>query len=235
MHLPRLGTTYAESYGFMTHNPEGFWLLDQIDPDGKRALFVNLSDGSKHQWKYGTILPDGRITTVSVRPYVRYIRVEERLIPTKGGDVMIEGEFPDFRTTQGLRVWLDFDRSMTTYPVDFASRLETYRRKLARAHRAKERHEKNRISMSIRPTKRTITRLFEGGYSWRVEMDSRTGSGVADTKVKAEMAARAFERRPFCQAPGCENSLEGKSRRAKFCSNACRMRYHRGGLDNSTQ
>ncbi len=50
----------------------------------------------------------------------------------------------------------------------------------------------------------------------------RKGSRLGRAAVEGRMESDSFMQR--CQAPGCSNSLAGRTSRAKYCSSACRKR-----------
>ncbi len=56
----------------------------------------------------------------------------------------------------------------------------------------------------------------------------RKGSRLGRSTIEERMESDSFMRR--CQAPDCENTLIGRTARAKYCSPACRVRaaYHQG-------
>lgn len=56
----------------------------------------------------------------------------------------------------------------------------------------------------------------------------RKGSRLGKTTITERMESDFLMRR--CEAPNCENTLIGRTARAKYCSAACRVRgaYHRG-------
>lgn len=193
MNLPFIGQKYSRSGYRYVPDDQGVstlvaWDDERSTPFARRAI-IDWGNRPSSAW----LLPDGTFSTVSIEPFQNYIRTRhDRLIRHAKGDVKIVGRYPVFHATDnGQRVWLDFDKSFTTYPVDFFDRIE----KIASERRSLRKRKKK---IETLPPRRTFERDSAGRWVWKA-VDRQTGtvimSGVEETYRDAQSAALLAIRR----------------------------------------
>lgn len=151
-----------------------------IPDDNGSAVLLGMRSDHRGYMQWGGmpsivwLLPDGLWSSVSIEPFKRYKRfMRDRYVYDRKGDVLITGRFPNFIASDtGDQVWLDYNRSFTTYPVDFFDRLKV--------------KDKPKVVKQPLTVKRVI-RQDQYGWSWEVvAMNGRVmACGAEETRSEA--------------------------------------------------
>lgn len=183
--FPCAGQRYRlRGFVFYPHEKGGAMLDGIFEENGLLIGTMFYQDKSRKVW----ILPDGYPTFLKLAPCKSYSKLVDQFVPDPRGVYRITGRYPDFRTNTGQTVWLDYDRSFKTYPIDPVARGREY---LADRERMRVRRKKANQPARITYQVKTI----DNGYLWTLHQSNQVISrGTAPTRSKAERDAVAAKR-----------------------------------------
>lgn len=182
MNIPFIGQKFRQLGNLFVPDPKGRSTLVYFDG------FSGIIHGRKVD-----MLSDGSFSAILMKPFRRYFRKPGgHYVYSMNGPIIIRGRFPHFTTNEGITVYIDYDRSFWTEPVNLVERFaEQYRIERSTIEEARKKVkplDARRITIKVEP--------ILNGYQWRVLVNGGLNrSGTADNHTKAIRDAECWKHR----------------------------------------
>lgn len=177
--LPYVGQRFRSLHNILFPSDKGQWRIISL-AGGRAIMFSERLDD-----KPAYVLPDGRLSFMSIKPRAKYTERHGRLIPDNQGRITVTGRYPDFKDNYGRQVWLTAGRDMVFMKCDYVEdHLNAARRRNITFHSNQSSSADVRVLIFAR---------LSGQYDWAVyEGGKKRKSGTANFSAnRAERAAMA--------------------------------------------
>lgn len=184
MNVPFIGQNFSNSNGIFEANIKGAYTLVQFWISERRGI---MADGNDKMFSV-CLFPDGSFTNASLVPRLSYFLLVDRYVYHPKGRIKIIGRYPDYETSEGIKVWMDHDGSFITAPVDLKPRLIARRKCVAALGKAFR--DVTAPSKAVAGLRQAIT---DEGTQWRWTVflyGEARATGLSDNRKTAEQLAR---------------------------------------------
>lgn len=175
--LPFVGQTFKLSGIRFEPDPKGRAILKAIMTD--RTAVMHYRGKNNRVWTF----PDGTFSVVKLEPFQFYKKKGDRFVYDRVGVYRISGIYPNFKTNTGQTVFMDYDRTFRTEPVDMVARGAEYAKDLQQQRHT--RMKRSKVDQVLTVKRRIDTK--PDGYHWSLtSRGSVLASGTSDLYREAE-------------------------------------------------